>query len=98
LDAYVAHMEVMNTAPRDELDMEDWLESPERYIEDWARNDALGDHGWTLCARHDPTGELAGFTEVYFADWMGDLAWQGNTGVDPGHRDKGLGRWLKAAM
>jgi mycothiol synthase len=25
-----------------------------------------------------------------------DLAWQGDTGVDPNHQNKGLGRWLKA--
>jgi GNAT superfamily N-acetyltransferase len=24
--------------------------------------------------------------------------WQGGTAVDPTHRNKGLGRWLKAAM
>ena len=26
------------------------------------------------------------------------LAYQDDTGVDPEHRNKGLGRWLKAAM
>ena len=97
-DQYVKHMEVMNTAPRDDLDMEDWLRSPERYDEDWQHNIAMGEHAWTMCVRHDPTGELAGFTELWWFDWMGDLAWQGNTGVDPAHRNKGLGRWLKAAM
>jgi RimJ/RimL family protein N-acetyltransferase len=98
VEQFVPFTEVMNTAPRDDLDMEDWTETPERYAEDWERAIALGDKSWTLCARHEPTGELGGFTDVWFADWMGDLMWQGNTGVDPKHREKGLGRWLKAAM
>ncbi|MDQ1396172.1 MAG: hypothetical protein QOG64_1431, partial [Acidimicrobiaceae bacterium] len=25
-------------------------------------------------------------------------AWQGDTAVDPAHRNRGIGRWLKAAM
>ncbi len=98
LDGYVAVATVMNTAPREDLDMEDEEFTPERLAERLDRKTRRGEHLWTLIARHEPTGHFAGFTEVEFGDWMGDLAWQGGTGVDPAHRDKGLGRWLKATM
>jgi GNAT superfamily N-acetyltransferase len=98
LEAYVVVNDVMNTAPKENLDMDDWHLTPERVREREARRAKRRGHQWTLIARHDPTGDLAGFTEVGFADWMSDLMWQGDTGVDPAHREKGLGRWLKAAM
>jgi GNAT superfamily N-acetyltransferase len=98
LEQYVAVNDVMNTAPLERLDMEDFHLTPERVREKEARRARTHRHAWTLIARHEPTGYFAGFTEVGFADWMGDLMWQGDTGVDPAHRDKGLGRWLKAAM
>jgi mycothiol synthase len=98
VDAYVTLNDVMNTAPRENLDMEDYHWTPERLREAEVRRARHRRHQWTIVARHDPSGEMAGFTEVTFADWMGDLMWQGDTGVDPKHREKGLGRWLKAAM
>ena len=98
LEAYVAVNDVMNTAPKENLDLDDIHLTPERVREAEEQRAKHRKHKWTLIARHDPSGELAGFTEVAFADWMGDLMWQGDTGVDPKHRDKGLGRWLKAAM
>jgi GNAT superfamily N-acetyltransferase len=47
---------------------------------------------------HKPSGEFAGYTQIKTQDLQPDLAWQWETGVDPAHRNKGLGRWLKAAM
>jgi RimJ/RimL family protein N-acetyltransferase len=52
---------------------------------------------WTLVAREDATGELAGYTALFFPKHRPWQAQQGDTGVDPAHRNKGLGRWLKAA-
>ena len=97
-DKYIAVNDVMNTAPREELDMEDEHLTPDRVREREARRVKQRGEIWTLIAVHEPTGHWAGFTEVVRCDWMGDLMWQGNTGVDPNHREKGLGRWLKAAM
>ena len=97
LEPFSKLFEVMNTAPRDDLDMEDEPMTPERMRERETRSAADGYNWWTLVARHDPTGELAGFTEFHFSPHHDDIAWQGNTGVDPTHRNKGLGRWLKAA-
>ena len=97
LEPYVALYDVTNTAPRDDLDMEDEVMTPERWREQETKALANGDTCWILLARHRATGELAGFTQFFFAPYSEDVAWQGWTAVHPDHRDKGLGRWLKAA-
>jgi GNAT superfamily N-acetyltransferase len=98
VDTYVAVNDVMNTAPREELDMEDEHLTPDRVRERDQRAARRGDHLWALLVRHEPTGHIAGYTEIEWSSYMDDLVWQGGTAVDPAHRDKGLGRWLKAAM
>ena len=97
-EAYVAIVDVMNTAPREGLDMEDEHTTPEREREREARALKRGDVGWSLLARHEPTGAIAGYTEIEWTSYSDELAWQGGTAVDPAHRNNGLGRWLKAAM
>lgn len=97
LEAFVALRLVTNTAPRDDLDMEDEVETPERYREAEEKALERGDSSWRLIARQRSTGQLAGFTEFFFNDWTDEVAWQGWTAVDPTHRNLGLGRWLKAA-
>ena len=97
LEPFVDLVMVMNTAPRDDVEMEDWVETPERFREREEKSLARGVRNWRLIARHKPTGELAGFTELFFPSYTDELAWQEATGVRPSHRDKGLGRWLKAA-
>lgn len=89
---------VMNTAPRDDLDWDDEHITPEQWREREAASSAQGYDSWRLCARHDGSGELAGFTELSFPRRWPEMAYQGDTGVWPKHRDRGLGRWLKAAM
>ena len=98
LEAFVSLEHVMNTAPRDDLEMDDWVNTPERFRESETRTRDQGYRWWTIVARHDPTGELVGFTHIVFAPHEHDIAWQWGTGVDPAHRNHGLGRWLKAAM
>lgn len=90
--------DVMNTAPRDDLDMEDMHFTPEHLRQFEKSMLAQGTQGWTLLARHDPTGELVGFTEVFWNPKRPETVGQGNTGVRPEHRGHGLGKWLKAAM
>jgi len=91
-------MAVMNTAPRDELDRDDDHMTPEQLREHEAAYDAQGYDTWTLCARHDGSGELAAFTTLVLPRRWPEMAYQDDTGVWPKHRDRGLGRWLKAAM
>jgi GNAT superfamily N-acetyltransferase len=96
LERFVRLTEVMNTAPRDDLEMEDWVHTPERHREMEVRGAAQGNTWWTLVARHDATDALVGYTELVFPPHAPEAAWQEATAVDPTHRDKGLGRWLKA--
>lgn len=97
LAEYARVFEVMNTAPRDDLDMEDRHMTADLMREREAQLPARGVEKWVTCAV-SPDRSFAGFTELFFSRWRTDVCYQGNTGVDPAHRDRGLGRWLKAAM
>ena len=96
LERFVQLTMVMNTAPRDDLEMDDEVHTPERQRESEQRGLDHGFRWWTLVARHDGSDELAGYTEFLFSPAHPEAAWQEATAVDPKHRDKGLGRWLKA--
>ena len=98
LEAFTDVVHVMNTAPLDDLEYEDDVWTPEE-MEAWLSVlQARGHEAWILCARDDATGRFAGYTELGFWPWEPARAGQGDTGVDPAHRNLGLGRWLKAAM
>jgi GNAT superfamily N-acetyltransferase len=96
LERFGTVMAVMNTAPRGDVDMEDEAFPPELIRDFEASLARKGMTVWTVAARHDATGELAGYTALFFPKHRPWYAEQGDTGVDPVHRDKGLGRWLKA--
>jgi GNAT superfamily N-acetyltransferase len=90
--------QVMNGMPRQDLEIEDELMPPDE-IRGWERAMAArGMERWLMYAREKSTGEYAGFTEMF---WNGNrpmILQQGGTGVWPQYRNRGLGRWLKAAM
>jgi mycothiol synthase len=89
---------VMNTAPRDDLDMEDVTFTPE-HLREWEKTrEAAGTIRWSLFARHEASGELIGLTEVYWNPHEPKTVYQGDTGVHPDHRGHALGKWMKAAM
>lgn len=96
LEKFVQLTMVMNTAPRDDLDVEDWIHTPERHRENEARAAEKGLRWWTLVVRHDDSDGLVGYTELEFPPAHPEVAWQEATAVDPRHRDRGIGRWLKA--
>jgi GNAT superfamily N-acetyltransferase len=95
LDPFTSIVDVMNTAPRAEHteDVHRTAEQVRENMEAFARQ---GNRGWTVCARHDPTGELVAFTELGFLAHRPWLVAQGDTVVHPGHRRLGLGGWVKA--
>lgn len=98
LPAYCDLHDVMNTAPLEDFERDPEVVTPEmwRTLEEFDRNrhtDFL-----VYVARHRPTGSFAGLTEAIYQNLNPSQAWQADTGVDSGHREKGLGRWLKAAM
>jgi GNAT superfamily N-acetyltransferase len=96
IDAFARLLDVMNDAPRGDLDMEDERNEPDQ-VEAWETAiEARGQTLWTLVARHDPTGALAGWSTFLFPAVRKEVAYQLGTGVAPGHRGHGLGRWMKA--
>ena len=96
IEAIAALVRVMNTAPRDGLDMEDQHVTPDqiRQIEQYLAHG--GTERWTAYAAEG--GRLAGYTEVHWKAGRGEIVTQADTGVSPAFRGRGLGRWLKAAM
>jgi GNAT superfamily N-acetyltransferase len=94
LDAFAQLGAVMDGAPgsRPEHDVERTSTRYRQAEEFWLRRGPY----WRLCARHRADGELAGYTELQPAADPPWIARQGDTGVVPAHRGRGLGRWLKA--
>ena len=98
LDAMVEVKRVMNTAPRDELDVEDFELSAEQYRQMEQMILQPGRERWIYAVRHKPSQKLAGYTEMTFRSSAPMLAGQGDTAVVPEFRGNKIGRWLKAAM
>ncbi len=97
LEAYTDLVHVMNTAPTENLDIEDFILTPEQLRHYEASNKARGVRWWAQVACHRDSGEMAGYTELFWLPHNPLLLDQGGTGVVAEHRGKGLGRWLKAA-
>ena len=90
--------DVMNTAPRDDLDVEDEHLTPEKLAEYEKQLAETGTVRWSMFIRHDESGKLVGFTDVYWQPKLPNTIGQGGTAVHPDHRGFALGKWLKAAM
>jgi mycothiol synthase len=90
--------DIMNTAPRDDLDEEDVRHTVDEMRQIEQQGEAAGTLRWSLFARHVPTQKLVGLTVVYWNPAQPDTVYQGDTGVHPDHRGHALGKWLKAAM
>jgi mycothiol synthase len=98
IDAFADLCEVMNSAPRGQLELEDEKITPEK-IRAWMQSmSAGGYHVWTLVARERTSGALVGVTELFYMPAHPTILDQGATAVRPEYRNRGLGRWLKAAM
>jgi RimJ/RimL family protein N-acetyltransferase len=88
----------MDTAPHDDLDVEEQVHDADWVAQREAQQAAAPGDRWTTFVRDRSTGRFVGFTQLFFYDnWPGHVD-QGNTGVLPEHRGHGLGRWCKAAM
>jgi mycothiol synthase len=95
LDAFAAVIPVMNTAPR-AAGISDVAPSPDEVRESMAAHVRQGHIPWTVCAQHLPSGTFVGYSELSLSTHRRWHATQGDTGVHPDHRNKGIGRWLKA--
>ncbi len=89
-------IDVMNTAPRDDLDWEDYTLTVEQMREIEKSLAAEGSERWFVFARHDETGRFVGLTEMFWNPASPKIVQQGDTGVHPDHRGHALGKLLKA--
>jgi mycothiol synthase len=97
LDDVCAMFEAFNTMPMGDLDLEESHYTPQQVRELDSANEARGITRWTVYVEHKVSGAIAGFTEVFIDHERPEQANQGLTAVFPDHRNRGLGRWLKAA-
>jgi GNAT superfamily N-acetyltransferase len=87
-----------NDAPMGDLPVEHRTISFDELRADNRRSVAMGNMRWTVIARHIPSGEPVGYTEVTTAERDTVHVFQGATAVDAKHRGHALGRQLKATM
>ncbi len=90
--------EVGNDQPIGDLEVEDQHTTPEMLRQMEQSLFATGRQRWTYYASENSSGNLVGYTEISWHPSRAHIRGQGITGVVPAHRNRGLGRWLKAAM
>ncbi len=99
VDKYCELQFQMNTAPMEDFDFEDdEVLEPHIWREQEQRSAASFHNLLTFVAVHRPDGEFVGSTTVQTDHLQPDQAWQWETIVHPDHRNRGLGRLLKATM
>lgn len=92
--------EAMNTAPVGtiEVDYSKRVVTVAQVRDEAAYLRSSGWLRWTIYAKHQPSGDLAGFTELRWHPDRPAKLIQGETGVLPEYRGHGLGLWMKVAM
>jgi mycothiol synthase len=98
MENFLAAVLVMNTAPRDDLEMNDFTLTAEQIREQEKVANAVGVESWQLIARRKSDGAWAGIHDVMWNPAEPETVYVGATGVDPEHRGHALGKWLKAVM
>lgn len=89
-------LEAMNDAPM-QAGLEPTRFTPEIYYANQVAMEASGGVGWHAAVMDDQSGELVAYTEIGQGRHHPSVAAQGLTCVDPGHRGRGIGKWVKAA-
>lgn len=98
LPSYGLAKRAIRDAPVEAIDMEspEWDSALVRQYEESARD--AGQEYRVVAALHEPTGEVAGLTEVMTSRWTPRRAVQQDTTVVPAHRGHGLTLWMRAEM
>jgi len=91
------YTEVDNQAPREDLDVGDFIITPElrRQHEKYQKE---MDVTWLTAITREPNGDISGMTEVLYRPSKDPLIYQELTGVSKKYRGSGKGKWLKAVM
>ncbi|MBZ9712323.1 GNAT family N-acetyltransferase [Deinococcus multiflagellatus] len=98
LDRAADMMMVMNTAPKGDLEQDDWRITPEM-IRAWdAMIEEAGEVRTMMAIEDTRTGALDAYSEIFWTPERQGPVFQGATAVRPGARGQGLGKWVKAAM
>jgi GNAT superfamily N-acetyltransferase len=98
VDEAASVLNVMNTAPRENLDVGDTRITPELLIQNDEAMSAMGAERRAYYAVDAASGKFVGLTDITVRPELPDRVWVGDTAVDPAHRGQGLGKWLKAAI
>ncbi len=98
LEAICRLTEVMNTAPRGEMEFNDFKVTPDDLRITVEQCKINGLEFRFLYAKERATGRYAGFTQTGFHPNRPHILSQWGTGVLPEYRGHRLGAWLKAAM
>ncbi len=93
----VGFHQVMQSAPRDELEVADIRIDADFVTELDETLVGAGRERWAIFVR-DRSGSCVGGTELTFDPGTADTAFQQGTGIDPAHRGLGLAKWAKATM
>jgi mycothiol synthase len=84
--------------PHDQLEMEDFHYTADQLREVVGGALAAGADHWAMVARERATGQWVGLTDVFWQCRRPQIINIGMTVVLPDYRQRGLGRWLKAAL
>ena len=98
LPAILELYELNNQQPFGELEIEDQHVTVEQVRQTEHNLFARGSQRWTYYLTGRATGTFVGYTETVWNPNRPEILRQEMTGVFPQYRNKGLGRWLKAAM
>jgi GNAT superfamily N-acetyltransferase len=99
LTGHVAEVNnVMNTAPREGMDVGDFLVTADLIREYEESAAAAGRQQLAYYAVDESSGRFVGATSIQIEPGSPDRVWVGDTAVAPAHRGRGLGKWLKAAI
>jgi GNAT superfamily N-acetyltransferase len=72
--------------------------TPERLNEEERAAATAGLERWACYAVNDATGDFVGLTDIVVNSAAPERVHVGNTAVEPAHRGRALGKWLKGAM
>jgi GNAT superfamily N-acetyltransferase len=98
LAAVAQLVELTNQQPFGDLEFEDMHMTPEQLRQMEQMLFARGNQRWTFYVIEKASGKFAGYTETVWNPNRPEILRQDMTGVFPEYRNRGLGRWLKAAM
>ncbi len=98
IDRVADVLNVMNSAPREDLDIGDIPMTADLVRDNEEAALAAGEQLWACYAVKESSGQFVGLTTIEYRPGTPDRVRVGDTGVDPEHRGRALGKWLKATM